>query len=143
MPNIEHIIQAHNAKILNSGGAEPKPCSCRNKKNCPLDGSCQEECLVYKAEVQSKKETKIYYGMCEGKFKIRYNNHQKSFRDQKYENETALSKYVWENRDRGQEVKIKWSIEKKAFPYQCGGRRCDLCVSETLCIALADEKKLY
>ena len=78
--------------------------------------------------------------MCEGKFKIRYNNHQKSFRDQKYENETALSKYVWENRDRGQEVKIKWSIEKKAFPYQCGGWRCDLCVSETLCIALADEK---
>ena len=95
MPNIEHIIQAHNAKILNSGGAEPKPCSCRNKKNCPLDGSCQEECLVYKAEVQSKKETKICYGMCEGKFKIRYNNHQKSFRGQKYENETALSKFVW------------------------------------------------
>ena len=142
MPNIAHIIQAHNAKILKNERSETKPCNCRDKKNCPLDGRCQETCLVYKAEVKTKKETKFYYGMCEGTFKLRFNDHQKSFRDQKYENKTALSQYVWKNRDRGNELKIKWSIEKKAFPLQCGAKRCDLCVSETLCIALADEKTL-
>ena len=142
MPNVENIIQAHNAKILNTGNGKSKPCNCRVKKDCPLDGKCQEECLIYKAEVKTKKESKFYYGMCEGTFKLRYNNHQKSFKNQDYENETELAKYVWKKRDRGEDFEIKWSIEKKAFPYSCGAKRCDLCISEMLCIAMADEKTL-
>ena len=142
MPNIANIIQAHNSKMLKGEEVKPKSCNCRKKSNCPLDGRCQEKCIVYKAEVDNNKESKVYYGMCEDTFKLRFNNHQKSFRNQKYENETALSKYVWKNRDRDEEVKIKWSIEKKAFPFQCGAKRCDLCVSEALCIARADGKTL-
>ena len=51
--------------------------------------------------------------MCEGTFKLRFNNHQKSFRDQKYENDTALAKYVWECRDKEQDIRVSWSIDEK------------------------------
>ena len=142
MENVGDIIKKHNAKMLVEKDSIEKPCNCRKKENCPLEGSCQQKCVVYKAEVKSKNDKKYYYGMCEGPFKIRLANHKKSFKNQNYENETALSKYVWSLRDRNEDFKIIWSIAKKAFPYKSGSRNCDLCASEKLCIAMADPKSL-
>ena len=39
---------------------------------------------------------KVYLGTAEGEFKKRYYNHNKSFRNRSYANETTLSKYVCE-----------------------------------------------
>ena len=44
-----NVIQSHNGKILNQQKPkEEKPCNCRIKGSCPLDGSCRKTCIVYK-----------------------------------------------------------------------------------------------
>ena len=142
MENVGDIIKKHNAKLLAEQKSLQKSCNCRKKDSCPLKGDCQQKCVVYKAEVETKSDKKYYYGMSEGYFKLRFANHQKSFKNRTYENETALSKYVWKVRDKNEDFKINWSIEKKAFPYRCGSKNCDLCATEKLCIAMADQKSL-
>ena len=52
-----------------------RSCICRVKSNCPLDGKCLHECIVYEANVVANNECKEYFGTAEGEFKLRYNNH--------------------------------------------------------------------
>ena len=55
--------------------------------------------------------------------------------------ETALSQRVWELREAGApEPTITWSINSKSWPYRCGTRVCDLCLSEKLAILRVPEK---
>ena len=97
------------------------------------------ECIVYKATISApNRPTRVYHGLTEGPFKTRYNNHNKSFRLEKYSKETELSKYIWELRDLGLEGEVEWEIAKRAAPYKCGSRRCDLCITEKMVIATAD-----
>ena len=84
----------------------------------------------------------IYYGTSESKFKYRYNNHTKSFRHLNYKNDSELSKAVWKLKDDNIDFIIKWSIAKRASPYRCGSKRCDLCLSEKVCIIRSDSKEL-
>ena len=51
---------------------------------------------------------------------------------------TGLSLYVWKLREEGKQEHISWEIVQKCVPYQCGSRRCDVCISEKLHILLAD-----
>lgn len=142
-PNITSIIKQHNAKILNESLQKiSKPCNCRVKKNCPLDGKCLATSIVYKANVTTNYKNLSYYGACEGEFKTRYNNHTKSFRLRKYQNETELSKYIWKLKDNKTKFQISWSIEKRAAPYKCGTRRCDLCLSEKVAIVRANPNSI-
>ena len=78
--NLTGIIRQHNAKVLNATKTpnEARLCNCRNKQSCPLDGKCLSSSIVYRAEVTSDNNTKIYYGASEGEFKTRYNNHTKT-----------------------------------------------------------------
>ena len=50
MPNVESIINNHNQRILELAQAseEEKPCNCRDKQLCPLNGRCNTRCIVYK-----------------------------------------------------------------------------------------------
>ena len=141
--NMENIIKQHNGKILNvQREKEIKPCNCRDQSNCPLDGKCLATCIIYKAEVVSNGVTSSYYGTCEGEFKSRYNNHTKSFRSRKYENDTELSKHIWRLKDNSREYRVIWSIERTARPYKCGTKRCDLCLSEKVAIIRANTNGL-
>ena len=141
--NIENIIKQHNAKVLNpTKRDELKPCNCRNKQNCPLDGKCLSTCIIYKADVETDIMKSSYYGTCEGEFKTRFNNHTKSFRLRKYENDTELSKYIWKLKDANTSYSLKWSVEKTATPYKCGTRKCDLCLSEKVAIVRANPNGL-
>ena len=94
--NMTGIIRQHNAKVLNATKTpnEARLCNCRNKQSCPLDGKCLSSSIVYRAEVTSDNNTKIYYGASEGEFKTRYNNHTKSFRHKKYCSKTELSRHI-------------------------------------------------
>ena len=139
MENMTHIIQRHNATVLNSDNREiTRPCNCRSKQACPLDGKCLTSSVIYKATVESENLTKHYYGLSEGEFKNRFNNHTKSFRNDVYANETALSTYVWNLKTTEKPYVIKWSIAAHASPYRCGTRRCSLCITEKYFIAMAD-----
>jgi len=45
-------------------------------------------------------------------------------------------------KDDGKEYNIKWEIAKKATPYKCGTRYCNLCITEKTVILLADPETL-
>ena len=140
MPNMAQIIKSHNAKILS-----PKPptsertCNCRKPEDCPLRKSCLQECIIYKATVDTPgKPPMDYIGLTEGTFKKRHYGHTSDFRASSQRKSTALSKYIWQLRDEGCDSSITWEIIKKPTPYRCGSRRCDLCLSEKAAIALSN-----
>ena len=126
-----------------TGEAPVDTCNCNNKAKCPLSGQCQAACFVYKATVTAPtRPAKVYYGVTEGSFKMRWYNYTKSFRNESYSTDTELSKYVWDLKRVGLEATIRWEIAQRSTPYQCGSRRCDLCITEKTIIALADPKTL-
>ena len=65
MPNIKSVIAKHNKKILNShvAPANNETCNYPNKNNCPLDGRCLSEAIVYKADVTAGANRKQYTGI--------------------------------------------------------------------------------
>ena len=143
--NMSSIIKSHNAKILANSGtrAESKSCNCRNKDLCPLDRACLVNNIVYKATVTTTSgETKVYIGMAEHSFKTRYNNHKLSFKHRKHSHDTVLSKYIWDQRDKNTDFSIKWSIVTQASSYRGNPSRCNLCLTEKLCILSADRSTL-
>ena len=146
MENVEQIIKKHNAKILKSTKkVEPetrKNCNCQKASSCPMSGYCQNKCIVYRAEVKTSDSKKIYYGVCETTFKKRYSKHLKSFNHAKYKSETSLSKYIWKLKEQNKQYQIAWSTHGRANPYQCGSRRCSLCIAERLAIIKEDPSKL-
>ena len=75
---------------------DAKQCNCRSDKNCPLNGKCCRNSIVYKAFLKTGKTDKFYYGSCETLFKLRYNSHKQSFKDNRKINSTKLSKTRFE-----------------------------------------------
>ena len=75
--------------------------------------------------------------LLKGGLKTRYNHHMKSFRHRECMNKTELSKHVWNLKDHGLNNSLSWETHKKASPYQCGSKRCDLCLSEKFSIICA------
>ena len=141
--NIANIIKQHNSKILDeSSNKQDRLCNCRAKENCPMNGNCRIKSVIYKAVVTAENNTSVYYGASEGEFKTRFNNHTKSFRHRKYENETELSKHIWSLKDRKVDYVLSWNVAARASPYKCGTRRCDLCLSEKSIIVRAESKGL-
>ena len=147
MNNMASIISSHNKKVLNGSGAEENKCNCI-KFECPLNGNCLVESIVYRADITAKdKPPKVYFGLSEPDFKGRFRDHKSSITNDTRSNrqKTTLSKYIWSLRDEGisdSDIKVKWSIHKKSSKYKCGSRRCDLCLSEKHAIATADKSSL-
>jgi len=143
MQNMSSIISSHNTKILESSeNKETIPCDCRKKVDCPLKSECNIKSIVYKAQVISGDTVKNYYGISEPKFKLRFHNHNSSFRHESKENETELSKYIWSLKRHKKDYRIEWSIAAKCAPYKCGSRSCSLCLTEKLLISQADDSYL-
>ena len=139
--NMSSIIQSHNRRAAKktkepqNHGKISKPlktCNCRIRNECPLDGKCLTEAIVYKATVCSMSTVKQYIGLTGGTFKSRYYNHTKSFRQQKYVNDTELSKYVWQLKERGYNYSIKWEILKHSNTLKRSSGICNLCLEEKI-----------
>ena len=139
--NIRSIITNHNSKVLKQTSDAPetpnRTCNYRIKPNCPLNGNCLASNLIYRAEVTSSSPTKSYIGLSGGSFKHRYNNHTKSFRNERYEKDTELSKCIWNLKRRGEIFFIKWNILKQSNTRIRKSGQCNLCLDEKLCILLA------
>ena len=144
MPNMKSMINKQNTSRLNNSDnkVDAKQCNCRSDKNCPLNGKCCRNSVVYKASLKTDETDKFYYGSCETSFKLRYNNHNQSFKDSRKINSTELSKAVWKLKQSGLSPEIRWKIVQHATPYQCGSKTCNLCLSEKLQIFQADPNKL-
>ena len=76
MPNIKTKINAPNRIILrNTSSKNAKRCNCQQKENCPMNGDCLKESLVYYATISCNDKNykpKLYKGSCETSFKKRY-----------------------------------------------------------------------
>ena len=118
--------------------------NCRDKVKFPLKGNCLADGITYQANVTTTDGTitKQYIGMTANSFKQRYSNHLKSFRNEKYANETELSKYIWDLKGKNIPFSLTWSVLKRAATYSAGGKRCNLCLEEKLMILKADRRNL-
>ena len=136
MPNLGSIINAHNKKILaDTPNLELGGCNCQSKNNCPLNGHCLTKNLLYEATISSdipNYNEKIYKGITRPEFKARHGNHEKSFNNIIYKNDTELSKEVWNLKNKGKTYNVKWNIIKQFPDYNPATKRCALCTYEKL-----------
>ena len=131
--NMRTILQAHNRKVLgNTQVPNDTPCNCRNKDQCPVQGSCQKP-VVYMATMEVDGIKKTYIGSTNN-FKQRYSGHKSSFKHEKHRNATALSALVWD-KSLNPCPTIKWDILRVVPPYKPGQLNCELCLAEKTEIA--------
>ena len=96
-----------------------KTCNCTNKDEWSLNGQCLAQDVLYKCIASTSiNPDKTYLGTPTGVFEKRYNNHTKSFRHKRYSNETTLSKYIWEIKQKYNKMpSLKWSLVKSVSSY--------------------------
>ena len=135
MPNMKAVISSHNKNMLAQDGAtaaplqQPRTCNCRNRPECPLQGNCMQENVVYQATVATETTKQNYVGLASN-FKERYRNHQTSFRHPSKRNETELSKHIWDLKDRKKSFRVKWRVLRTCKPYNNESKKCNLCLQE-------------
>ena len=132
-PNMKNVISTHNSKVINSVKENERPCSCPKNKTCPLQGKCLLRNIVYQATItptQNQTQPETYVGLTSTTFKERLGNHKKSFNHRRYQQETSLSMRIWELRDEGIEVDLKWKILERARPFSPISGLCNLCTTE-------------
>ena len=118
LSNVKTIISNHNkAQINKSNPTNDSNCNCRNSSTCPMDGQCNDQNSIYQAEVTTSTSRETYIGQCDTTFKLRYRNHERSFRNERYKHATELSKYIWSLKDRNIMYNIKWRKVKQARSY--------------------------
>ena len=87
-------------------------------------------------------ETKVYYGICETTFKLRYANHKKSFSHRNRKSDTELSNEFWRIKDNKHNANITWEILGRHQAYNTSSKRCSLCLNEKLKIVLHRDNML-
>ena len=113
-PNLQKIISRHNAKIqrdLEAVGKKTCNCLKSRKANCPLNGKCLTESVVYQATITTSEavpKVHTYIGNTSNDFKERFRNHEKSFNHYRYKTETTLSGFIW---DELKAKNIKYTVD--------------------------------
>ena len=64
-----------------------------------MDGNCNDENIICQAEFTALDTRKTYIGLRDTTFKLRYNNHICSSKNEQYKHVTELSKYIWNMTD--------------------------------------------
>ena len=145
--NIGQIIKAHNQKILKKDNLEEeeRKCNCTKIEICPMkkeNDACRQKNVIYKATVETQNETRNYIGLTSNELKERYRTHRQSFKDEKHENKTKLSKYIWKIKRENKKFEIKWKIIARASEARSGQKICRLCLKEILAILNSDKNCL-
>ena len=136
MNNVSQIIKQHNKKVSNKKEKQTNPCNCRNKNECPLNGNCKVQSVIYKCTVSATQTFKqrFYLEKTEGNWKQRLYIPRQSFKDKKHKNGTALSSYLWDLKENYNQIpKLTWSVVRFAPGYS-NNSRCLLCLQEKLLI---------
>ena len=130
------FINAYNRDILwNTPSKNPRQCNCQEKENCPMNGACLKESLVYYATISCNDKNykpKLYKGSCKTSFKKRYSNHKKSFNVPLYKHDTKLSTEYWNVKMKQQNPQISWKIKGIYELYNPTSKRCNLFLTEKL-----------
>ena len=107
-----------------------------------MNGNCLQSTVTYEGTLKTENEEYPYIGITEGSFKTRFNDHNKSFRNIRYEKSTEMSKKGWELKLANQNYETSWRILDKAHPYKIGGKNCNLCLTEKYHILTSKSKNL-
>ena len=80
--NMAQTIANHNKHVLADTITDDtkKMCNCRNNHECPLQGNCLVQNIIYKASVSSSDGQKYYIGSTSQSFKKRWSGHKTSFK---------------------------------------------------------------
>ena len=152
--NISQIINSHNNKLINKFhnqvnnnniNSKKIECNCKSQSDCPMNGLCSLDNVVYQAIIYPKEDIsdkKYYIGVSSTNFKIRYGNHKYSFSHEHQKNQTALSKHYWGLKNKGLTPDIQWSILKRSSTPKSFDSRCNLCLEEKIHILLFPEPKI-
>ena len=136
MSNIKTKINVHNRNILrNTPAKNAKRCNCQQKENCPMNGACLKESLVYYATISCNDKNykpKLYKGSCETTFKKRLSNHKKSFNVPLYKHYTKLSTEYWNLKMKQLNPQISWKIKVVYKSYNPISKLCNLCLTAKL-----------
>ena len=129
------VIDGHNKAMIKKTTKpeedQPKKmCNCRNETECPLEGECLQDEIVYQATVTTREKAETYVGLTATDFKTRWRNHQMSFKHEKRRNDTELSKHLWKLKEKKEDYTISWNILAKARAYTNATKRCNLCITE-------------
>ena len=92
MNNVSQIIKLHNRNVSNKKEKQTNPCNCRNKIECPLNGNCKVQSVIYKCTVSATQTFKqrVYLGIAEGNWKQSLYNHRQFFKNKKRKNYITL-----------------------------------------------------
>ena len=126
------IITGHNSKLLRPAEIDEnrRKCNCRSAANCPINGNCLEESLIYSSKVSSNLGTREYIGVTKNTFKERWDGHNFDARHIEYRTRTTLANYIWSLKERNIPFEQTWSIEAHAKSYSPEAGYCDACCVE-------------
>ena len=108
MNNVSQIIKQHNRNVSNKKEKQTNPCNCRNKNECPLNGNCKVQNVIYKCTVSATQTFKqrVYLGIAEGNQKQRLYNYRQSFKDKKHKNDAVLSSYLLDLKENHNQIQL-------------------------------------
>ena len=122
-------------KVLNNTAETEEGCNFRNRNSWPLNVKCLTPKIIYEAQITSNGpnyKQKIHIGTTETYFKLRFNNHTKSFNFEHYKNDAELSREYWTIKCNHFTPIVTWRIIRKCGPLNSTKRKCVLCVNEKL-----------
>ena len=77
--NLGNIIKLHNKKLISSNNLIILPCNSRKKKDCPLEGKCRANDIVYNCITSAIGfPNKVYLRTTRGEVKKRFDSHNVS-----------------------------------------------------------------
>ena len=107
MVNIEKLVKKCNNNLLRKSDTNKQACNYCTNNSCPLDGKCLPSLILF---IQLKFSLATINNK---EINILVPARQNSKPDQVKENETELSKYIWDLKDKNNSSNsIKWSIVK-------------------------------
>ena len=134
MPNMAQAVARQNKKLLkDENNTQPTPrCNCRGgPTNCPVEGKCQTQGVVYRATVKQTLTGKndTYTGMTGRAFKDRLYEHNTDMNNRP-KKPTKLSEHVWKLKDKNIDHTVKWTILDRAPIFNPITRKCRVCLKE-------------
>ena len=114
--------------MLDTQYKERRMCDCK-KQECPVNGCCLMENIIYKATVITDNQTKFYVGSTG--LSSRYTKHKYIFKHEKHKN-TQLYQYSWKLKNNEVNFKIQWEILTRTKNKYSLKNGCKLCNAEKI-----------
>ena len=130
MENVSKTIKRHNKRVTKINERFVAPRNYRD--NCPMNGSCRVQKVVYVhvVSVTEKSKEHAYTKVAEGNWKQRYYNYTMAFRNQRHKNDTAFSSFLWELKKSLKETpNLIWSVVKVPA-FSSISKHCLPCLNE-------------